>query len=85
MPECENTTKNLPDTEKHIEDEHHFLICCSQYKVLRKVLFDKIEIPNFQNYSDTDKFIYLLTTKHVAHIVSRFIVDAFDSRTTFMS
>ena len=85
MPECDNTTKNLSDTEKHVEDEFHFLIICSHNRGLRKVLFDKIDIPNFQNFSDNDKFIYLLTTKHVAHIVSSFIIDAFDSRPSFMT
>ena len=85
QPECENATQNLPDNEKHVDNEFHFLIKCSQYRSLRKELFDKIKIPNFQIFDDMDKFTYLLTTKHVAHIVSSFIVDAFDSRPVFMS
>ena len=80
QPECDNTTQNLPDHGKHVDNEFHFLIKCSQYRSLRKELFDKIRIPNFHIFEDTDKFIYLLTTKHVAHIVSSFIADAFELR-----
>ena len=80
QPECENTTANLADREKQVEDELNFLINCSQYKGLRQELFNRIDISSFQNVSDHDMFVFLLTTKHVARNVSQFIVDAFDTR-----
>ena len=80
QPKCKNVVNNLDDNQKHVEDEFHFLVVCSQYDNLRSVLFSKIESPSFPSMSDKNKFVYLLTTPSVSKIVAQFIVDAFDER-----
>ena len=72
QPDCDQST--------HIEDELHFLIKCKQYKNLRNELYEKIDTPGFQNYTDINKFTYLLTCGSIASIVGQFIIDAFDLR-----
>ena len=80
QPLCKNTIENLSDDDKQIEDEFHFLLICSQYNQLRNVMFSKIEIPGFHDFSDQDKFIYLLTSRPAVKYVAQFIVDAFEQR-----
>ena len=80
QPLCSNTTDSLPDENKQIEDEFHFLIKCRQYDQLRNVLFSSVETPGFIDFSDKDKFIYLLTSRAAVKIVAQFIADSFDQR-----
>ena len=71
---------NLDDNVKHVENEYHFLIECSQYDSIRSEMFEQIRAVEFPMLNDYDKFIFLLTTQSVAKLVAQFIVDAFDAR-----
>ena len=71
---------NLDDSVKHVENEYHFLIECSQYDSIRSEMFEQIRDVEFPMLNDYDKFIFLLTTQSVAKLVAQFIVDAFDAR-----
>ena len=80
QPKCKNNVMNLDDNSKHVENEYHFLIECSQYDSIRSEMFGKIRAVEFPMLNDYDKFIFLLTTQSVAKLVAQFIVDAFDAR-----
>ena len=82
QPKCDNTTSNLSDNVKHIEDEFHFLLKCSQYSELRYEMFKKVKVEQhvFAQLNDQEKFTYLLSTPSEAKIVAQYIVDAFDDR-----
>ena len=68
----------LDDSVKHVENEFHFLMKCSQYDQLRTEMFARIQAVDFSfsEISVQNKFIFLLTTQHAAKIVAQFIVDA---------
>ena len=68
QPECKNSTANPADRGKHIDDDHTFLLTVQGGSQTR--LVNRIDIFSFQNISDHDKFVILLTTKHVAQNVS---------------
>ena len=80
QPKCENILSNLSDNAKHIENEYHFIMKCSQYDQLRSELFAQIQTVEFSQMNDVAKFIFLLTTQSVAKLVAQFIVNAFDAR-----
>ena len=80
QPKCENIVSNLSDEAKHIENEYHFIINCSQYDQLRSEMFAQIQAVEFFQMNDDAKFIFLLTTQYVAKLVAQFIVNAFDAR-----
>ena len=80
QPKCKKNVMNLDDNSKHVENEYHFLIKCSQYDSIRSEMFGKIRAVEFPMLNDYDKFIFLLTTQSVAKLVAQFIVDAFDAR-----
>ena len=63
-----------------LEDEIHFLLHCNQYSDLRQHLYSSIVIPNFEQFSDNDKFIYLVTNAATARLVGQFIANEFDAR-----
>ena len=77
---CENILSNLSDDAKHIENEYHFIMNCSQYDQLRSEMFAQIQAVEFFQMNDDAKFIFLLTTQSVAKLVAQFIVNAFDAR-----
>ena len=79
-PKCENTVSNLSDNVKHVENEYHFVMKCSQYDQLRSEMFARIQAADFRHMNDQEKFVFLLTTQSVAKLVAQFIVDAFDER-----
>ena len=82
QPKCDNTISNLSDDVKHIDNEFHFLLKCSQYSDLRYEMFKKVKVEHhvFAQLNDHEKFVYLLSTQSEAKIVAQFIVDAFDER-----
>ena len=80
QPKCDNTVSSLSDDMKHVENEYHFLMKCSQYDQLRSDMFAQIQVVDFSQMNDHDKFVFLLTTQSVAKIVAQFIVDAYDER-----
>ena len=80
QPKCENIVSDLSDSMKHVENEYHFLMKCSQYDQLRSQMFVQIQAVDFAEMNDPDKFVFLLTTQCVAKIVAQFIVDAYDER-----
>ena len=80
QPNCDNTVSNLSDNAKHIENEYHFIMKCSQYDQLRSEMFAQIQADEFSQMNDDAKFIFLLTTPSVAKLVAQFIVNAFDAR-----
>lgn len=63
-----------------IENEKYFMISCKQYVNLRFKMYNKITIPGFLQFTDKDKFLYVLRTPAIAKFVGQFIVDAFDAR-----
>ena len=77
---CDNIVSNLSDEAKHIENEYHFIMKCSQYDQLRSEMFAQIQAVEFFQMNDDEKFIFLLTTHSVAKVVAQFIVNAFDTR-----
>ena len=81
-PKCDNSTSNLSDDVKHIEDEFHFLMKCSQYSELRYEMYKKVKVEQhvFAQLNEQEKFAYLLSTPSEAKIVAQYIVDAFDDR-----
>ena len=71
-------------TEESKEDEIHFLIKCSKYELLREQLFNQISAMNpfFSNYTDTEKFQWIMTTEQpncIKHL-SSFIANALAMR-----
>ena len=80
QPKCKNNVMNLDDCSKHVENEYHFLMKCSQYDSIRAKMFEQIQVVEFSLLNDDAKFIFLLTTQSVAKLVAQFIVDAFDAR-----
>ena len=80
QPKCENIVSDLSDSMKHVENEYHFLIKCSQYDQLRSQMFAQIQAVDFAEMNDPDKFVFLLITQSVAKIVAQFIIDAYDER-----
>jgi len=85
--------KNLPKEERicqicceGIEDEIHFLVKCKQFDSLRKPMFEKcIELrPQFDFYSDKEKFIYIMTTPLLMGDVSKFIYTASNDRDIYL-
>ena len=82
QPHCKNYVNNLSDENKYVENEFHFLIECDQHDQLRSKLYNQVKIPDFSNFSDNDKFIYLLTSKSEAKIVAQFIADVFELRSS---
>ena len=76
QPKCVNITDSQEN--KYVEDERHFLLHCNQYQNLRH-LYSSMPT-NFEQFSENDKFIYLLTNDSVSRLVGQFIVNAFDVR-----
>ena len=71
---------SLSDDMKHVENEYHFMMKCSQYDQLRSEMFARIQVADFRHMSDQEKFVFLLTTQSVAKLVAQFVVDACDER-----
>jgi hypothetical protein len=46
-----------------IEDEEHFLINCPKYSLHRKELFRKLNNSNFNELSNMNKFVWLLSNE----------------------
>ena len=71
-----------PVCSEGIEDEVHFLVNCNFYEEIRKPLLDMcVELkPNFDFYSDEEKFVFIMTTPHLMGSVSKFIYSAFNER-----
>ncbi len=59
QPKCENTVSNLDDNLKHIENEFHFVMKCSQYHHLRSEMFTTIQVSDFAQMNDHEKFVFL--------------------------
>ena len=57
QPKCENTVLNLDDSVKHIENEFHFVMKCSQYHHLRSEMFSIIQVSEFVQMNDHEKFV----------------------------
>ena len=78
QPKCLNI--NDSQENKYVEDKRHFLLHCNQYLNHRQHLYSSMPTTNFEQFSENDKFIYLLTNHYVARLVGQFIVNAFDVR-----
>ena len=84
---------NLPKEERlcqvcgeGIEDEIHFLVKCKQFESLRKGIIEKcIELkPQFNFYSDKEKFIFIMTTPLLMGNVSKYIYTASKDRDIYL-
>ena len=84
---------NLPKEERicqicceGIEDLFFFLVKCKQFESLRNPMFEKcIELrPQFDFYSDKEKFIYIMTTPLLMGNVSKFIYTASNDRDIYL-
>ena len=60
-----------PVCHENIEDESHVMSKCNAYDNLRKELFDLAEVynPSFNDLSDKDKFVFLVSNVDVANFV----------------
>lgn len=65
----------------NIEDEFHFICKCTEYSNERNKLFSQHEVKNnnFRNFSDEDKFIYILENSN--RDLAKFIIDSWIKRT----
>ena len=65
-----------------IEDEIHFLINCNTYQILRKPLLDICRElkPNFEFYSATEKFIFIMTCTYLSKNLAKFVYEAMELR-----
>ena len=77
QPNCHNT---LDFNNMKVEDELHFVCQCNEYQYLRNELYSRIDCTDFYNFSDEEKFRYLLTSKTVIKMVGQFIINIFDNR-----
>ena len=69
-----------------VEDEIHFLVKCPQYDPLRESLLTTcMELrPQFEFYTDQEKFIYMMTTPLLTVPVSKFLEYATNERELFL-
>jgi hypothetical protein len=76
----ENRTCNICN-DGNIEDEFHFICKCTEYSNERNKLFSQHEVKNnnFRNFSDEDKFIYILENSN--RDLAIFIIDSWIKRT----
>ena len=68
-----------------VEDENHFLLICSKYDQLRQILYSKI--PEFNNYvvlDTNEKLKFLVNHPNMVKQTAKFIVDAFEYRSTLL-
>jgi hypothetical protein len=63
-----------------VEDEVHFLINCPEYRSQREEMMAGLNIAGWSNFSDVDKFRYLLTSQPILNKIGQFIIKAFDKR-----
>ena len=82
--------KNIVSSERfctfcktEIEDEIHFVIKCKTYHHLRKSLIEECRNlkPNFQYYTDRQKFVFILTTEDLQIMLAKFVFLAENLRT----
>ena len=81
-PKIPKEERFCPFCTNKVEDEIHFLINFPTYNILRKKVWgDCIMLrPNFCYYTDTEKFIFLLTNEEVSFEVSKLIHLAMEKR-----
>ena len=67
-----------------IEDEKHFLLKCDLYNDIRLQLFlSAIHLnPNFINFNDNEKFLFLMTEKGLTTILAKSVHNMFLKRFT---
>ena len=67
-----------------VEDEIHFLLKCSVLEKMRKNILSMIYnlYPNIENLSDTDIFIWLMTTKDpdMPHLLQQLLSSLSEER-----
>jgi hypothetical protein len=67
-----------------IENEKHFLLNCKLYKDHRTTLFKSLSYINFNNYSENDKFTFLMSTGNgdteIIKEVLKFVNSAYEIR-----
>ena len=68
-----------------VEDETHFLLTCSKFEQHRQILFNKItDINSFLAYNASEKIKFLVNDPNMVKPTAKFIVDAFEYRSTIM-
>ena len=68
-----------------VEDESHFLLICSKFDQQRQVLFNKIPDSNsFHALDAKDKLNFLVNDPNIVKQTAKFIVDAFEFRSTLL-
>ena len=68
-----------------VEDEIHFLLTCSRFEQLRQTLFNQIiDINSFNAYNASEKLKFLVNDPTIVKQTAKFIVDAFDYRSTII-
>ena len=65
-----------------VEDEIHFLINCPLYDAHRQAIINQCKDfkPNFQYYTDREKFLFIMTSKNLYCMLAKFVHDALDVR-----
>ena len=74
-PKIPKENRFCPFCADKVEDEIHFLIICPTYNNLRgDILIDCTRLkPNFPYYSDTEKFMFLMSNEYMLYNVSKLI------------
>ena len=57
-----------------VEDEIHFVINCGTYSHLRRQILNECLIlkPNFEYYSDKEKFVFILNNEQLQTVLAKF-------------
>ena len=78
--------RTCPVCQAGVEDEIHFLVQCTHYETLRKPLLDNCleSRPQFNFYSDEQKFIFIMTSPTIMGDVSKFVYTAMSERDTYL-
>ena len=68
-----------------VEDESHFLLVCDKLEIPRQSLLSKIpEHINFLNLNPIEKLIFLVNDPLIVKQTAKFIVDAYEYRSTLI-
>ena len=81
-PKIPKEERFCPFCADKVEDEVHFLIKCPTYNNLRgEILNDCTQLkPHFPYYSDTEKFIFLMSNEYMLFNVSKLIHFSMNKR-----
>ena len=87
LPEMSRVCLVTPQctAESEVESEAHFLIRCSGYSDLRRLLFDKLTLPDgFHGFTESEQISILVNNPSNTKLTAQFIIDAFNQRSKLL-